>query len=66
VAIEQAAIDMLRAAPSLPQSAADEAGINPGDDIMYKLNPRPMQIQIDEAERLGLGTKQYELVSVEP
>jgi uncharacterized Fe-S center protein len=25
-----------------------------------------MQIQIDEAERLGLGTKDYELVKVEP
>ncbi len=24
-----------------------------------------MQIQIDEAERLGLGTKKYELVKVE-
>jgi hypothetical protein len=66
VAIEQASIDMLRAAPPLPQSATDEAGVKPGEDIMYKLNPRPMQIQIDEAERLGLGTKKYELVRVEP
>ncbi len=66
VAIEQASLDMLKAAPPLPQSAADEAGIKPGDDIMLKLNPRPMQIQIDEAEKLGLGTKKYDLVKVEP
>jgi uncharacterized Fe-S center protein len=66
VAIEQASLDMLRAAPPLPQSAIEEAGIKPGDDILHKLNPRPMQIQIDEAERLGLGTKKYELVRIEP
>jgi uncharacterized Fe-S center protein len=64
VAIEQASLDMLRAAFPLPQSAADEAGAKPGDDVMFKINPRPMQIQIDEAEKLGLGTKKYELVKV--
>jgi uncharacterized protein len=66
VAIEQASLDMLKAAPPLPQSAADDAGIKPGEDIMFKLNPRPMQVQIDEAEKLGLGTKKYTLVSIEP
>ncbi len=66
VAIEQASLDMLKVAPPLPQSANEEAGIKPGDDVMFKLNPRPMQIQIDEAERLGLGTKKYELVKMEP
>ncbi len=66
VAIEQASLDMLKAAPALPQSAADDAGIKPGEDIMFKLNPRPMQVQIDEAEKLGLGTKKYSLVSIEP
>ncbi len=66
VAIEQASLDMLKAAPALPQSAADDAGIKPGEDIMFKLNPRPMQVQIDEAEKLGLGTKKYTLVKTEP
>lgn len=66
VAIEQASLDMLKKAPPLPQSAIEEAGAGPGDDVLFKLNPRPMQIQIDEAERLGLGTKKYELVRVEP
>ncbi len=66
VAIEQASLDMLRTAFPLPQSAADDAGIRPGDDVMAKLNPRPMQIQIDEAERLGLGTRKFELVRIEP
>ena len=66
VAIEQASLNMLKAAPPLPQSATEEAGIKLGDDIMSKLNPRPMQVQIDEAERQGLGTKKYELVKIEP
>ncbi|MEK6744944.1 MAG: DUF362 domain-containing protein [Nitrospirota bacterium] len=66
VAIEQASVDMLRAAPPLPQSAADEAKLKPGDDILAKLNPRPLQLQIDECERLGLGIKKYELIRIEP
>ncbi|MGE5173499.1 MAG: 4Fe-4S ferredoxin, partial [Betaproteobacteria bacterium] len=66
VAIEQASLDMLKTAFPLPQSAADEAHIRPGEDVLFKLNPRPMQIQIDEAERLGLGTKKYELITIEP
>jgi uncharacterized protein len=66
VAIEQASVDMLRQATPLPQSAAEDAKLGPGDDILAKLNPRPLQHQIDECERLGLGTKNYELITIEP
>lgn len=66
VAIEQASLDMLRASPPLPQSMAEDAGIKPGDDILFKINPRPMQLQIEESERLGLGTRKYELIRIEP
>ena len=66
VAVEQASLDMLRTAFALPQSAAEDLRLKPGDDVMAKLNPRPMQIQIDEAEKLGLGTTKYELVKLEP
>lgn len=65
-AIEQASLDMLRSAPPLPQSAAEEAKINPGDDILHRINPRPMQLQIEECEQLGLGTRKYELARIEP
>jgi uncharacterized Fe-S center protein len=66
VAIEQASVDILRKAPPLPQSAAEDAKIPAGADILGTLNPRPLQLQIDECERLGLGSKKYELVTVEP
>jgi uncharacterized Fe-S center protein len=66
VAIEQASIDILRKAPPLPQSAAEDGKLKPGDDILGSLNPRPLQLQIDECERLGLGTKKYELITIEP
>jgi uncharacterized protein len=66
VAVEQASLDMLRTAFPLPQSAAEDLKLKPGDNVMAKLNPRPMQIQIDEAERLGLGTKKYEMEKLEP
>ncbi len=66
VAIEQASVDLLRKAVPLPQSAAEDAGLTAGDDILAKLNPRPLQLQIDECERLGLGSKRYALLAVEP
>ena len=66
VAIEQASVDILRRASPLPQSAAADAGLRTGDDILATLNPRPLQLQIDECERIGLGSRQYELITVEP
>ena len=46
--------------------AAEDAKLKQGDDILGTLNPRPIQLQIDECERLGLGTKKYELIRIEP
>ncbi len=66
VAVEQASVDILRKSPPLPQSAAEDAGIRSGEDILSALNPRPLQLQIDECERLGLGAKRYELIALEP
>lgn len=64
VSIEQASIDMLRESSPLPYSLAHEKGIGEGEDILMKLHHRPYRTQIEEAERLGLGTKQYELIEV--
>lgn len=62
VAIEQASVDMLLKAPPLPQSASEEKEIVQGDDILFKLSEKPYWIQIEESERLGLGTRKYELI----
>lgn len=62
VAIEQATIDLLLNAKPLSQSAAEDKDVRAGEDILFKINPRPYQIQIEEAERLGLGSRQYSLI----
>jgi len=62
VAIEQASVDLLLKATPLPQSASEEKAISKGDDIFYKLAEKPYWIQIEEAERLGLGSRKYEII----
>ncbi|NWF51992.1 MAG: DUF362 domain-containing protein [Nitrospirae bacterium] len=64
VSIEQASVDMLLKSYPLPESASDEKEIVKGEDIFYKLNQKPYWIQIEEAERLGLGSRKYELVEI--
>ncbi len=63
VAIEQASIDMLLNSRPLPDSAAREGG-EIERDILYDIHKKPYYIQIEEAERLGLGSRQYELVVI--
>jgi len=60
VAIEQSSIDMLLNSRPLPESAAIEADIE--SDILYEIHKKPYYIQIEEAERLGLGHRKYELI----
>lgn len=62
VAIEQATIDILLKARPLPQSMAEDMDIKAGEDILFKINPRPYHLQVEEAERLGLGSRQYRLI----
>jgi len=64
VAIEQASVDLLLKAPPLPQSACDEKSIGKGEDILFKLSNKPYWLQIEEAEKLGLGNRKYDLVKI--
>src|SRR4030043_1326803 len=64
VAIEQASIAMLLKADPLPQSATEEKAIAKGEDILFKLSEKPYWIQIEEAERLGLGSRDYDIIKV--
>ncbi len=61
VAIEQASVDMLLKENPLPSSLAADEKISPGEDIILSLHKRPYNIQIEEAERIGLGTRKYKL-----
>jgi uncharacterized Fe-S center protein len=64
VAIEQASIDMLLKSPPLPDSMASDKQMTAGEDILLKLHNKPYVIQVEEAERLGLGERKYELVQI--
>ncbi len=62
VSIEQASIDLLRASAPLPSSLAEDKGLERGEDILAKLHDRPYLLQVEEAERLGLGHRKYEII----
>lgn len=64
VAIEKASIDMLLQSLPLPNSLASDYSVKPNEDILYALHKKPYWIQVEEAERLGLGTTKYELTEV--
>jgi hypothetical protein len=64
VAVEQACMDILAAAPPLPQSAASDHGVTAGTDVLRALNRRRAEIQVEEAEAIGLGSRKYKLVEL--
>ncbi len=64
VAIEQASIDMLLKAKPLPSSIAENTQIKDGEDVFLKLHGKPYAVQVEEAERLGLGSREYELIEM--
>ncbi|MFQ5815706.1 MAG: DUF362 domain-containing protein [Candidatus Hydrothermarchaeaceae archaeon] len=66
VGIDMAAVDLINTAPGLPGSEAEALGTLEGEvDILTKLNPNTRwAIQMEEAERLGLGRMEYELAEV--
>jgi uncharacterized Fe-S center protein len=64
VSIEQASIDMLLQAKPLPASLAADVNIADGEDILMKIHHKPYMLQIEEAARLGLGNRDYELVEL--
>ncbi len=64
MAVEQASIDMLLKENPLPSSLAEDEKIKGGDDILLNLHKKPYLLQIEEAERLGLGSRKYELVEL--
>lgn len=64
VAVEQASADLLKMARPLPDSAAEDRGARDGDDVLLKVNQRNYEIQMQEAEALGMGLRNYELIEI--
>jgi uncharacterized Fe-S center protein len=64
VAIEQASIDILREAHPLPESAVAGETFSAGGDILRALHKKDYIIQVVEAERLELGSRNYELIEI--
>lgn len=64
-AIEKASVDLLLKQKPLPASLAEDEKIADGSDILLQLHKKPYMIQIQEAERLGLGSTEYEIVGVD-
>jgi hypothetical protein len=65
LSIEQASIDMLLKADPLPASLASDMQIKAGADVLFSLHKKPYMIQLEEAVRLGLGSREYELVKID-
>lgn len=66
VAIDQASIDLINNSPGLPNSAAeDHSVLEPGADKFNKINPKTnWKIQIETGVKLGLGSKEYNLIDI--
>ncbi len=65
VAVEQASLDMVNAQPSLPDSEIGPA-VAAGADKFKAVRPDiDGEVQIVYAEKLGMGTRKYEIVNME-
>jgi uncharacterized protein len=64
VAIDQASVDMINAQPGLNHSCL-EGGKGPGEDKFRSVYPQiDWTIQLNHAERIGLGSRTYELITI--
>ncbi len=66
VALEEATLDLIDQAPVSPGSVAEEKGCKVGDDKFRIVNGFSPRITMAAAEKIGLGTRQYELINYEP
>jgi len=61
VAIDQASLDLCNNSTPLPHSLATDLGLKPGSKVLTDLHRPDPQVGLDEAARLGLGSKKYKL-----
>jgi len=64
VAVEQATLDLINRSEIIKASKAGEVSRRPQEDLFWSVNGKNPAIQIRAAEELGLGSRDYELISV--
>jgi uncharacterized Fe-S center protein len=64
VALDQATINLINAQPGNPNSKLPKKGLAPGSDKFRALENIDYNIQLEYAEELGLGTRQYKLKNI--
>ncbi|MEN6321644.1 MAG: DUF362 domain-containing protein [Syntrophaceae bacterium] len=64
VAIDAATLDILSRVTPLPDSRASGIQMKEGWDIFSLLHKKDGKLQIQEAEKLGLGSSEYDLIKV--
>ena len=66
VALDQACADLVLAAPGLANTAL-QSGQAPGGDKFRGVHPDiPWEVQLAHGEKIGLGSRNYELVTLQP
>lgn len=64
VALDQASADLINAAPGNPNTALN-SGFEPGGDKFRGVHPDiDWEIQLEHAEKIGIGCRRYELVRI--
>jgi uncharacterized Fe-S center protein len=65
IAIDQASVDLVNGEPALPGSRINNENADPGRDKFKDMYPNiDWQIQLDYAENIGLGSRDYELEKI--
>ncbi|HDM23996.1 hypothetical protein DRO02_04975 [archaeon] len=64
VAIDQASLEMIDSAPPLPHPLTEKHGLKPGTNKFKLIHGKDPYVQVIAAEKLGLGSRRYELVEI--
>ncbi len=64
VAVDAAALELIRASPGLPASMLPESARGAGAEKFEHLFQRDARVQIEEAERLGVGAAEFSVLEV--
>jgi uncharacterized Fe-S center protein len=64
VAVEQATLDLINGATPLADSLAADRGLKKGDRILADALGVDGEVHVEEAAKLGLGSRQYRLIAV--